>query len=112
LIEAAKRDGPGVEFLENRALRAARVPPVAYDRIAAALVTAGWQPDDPIVVRGNVYALWGPLEWYLPNRPVLVLHHGVPSSAVAFAVRGTFVTRIRHDARARGVAYLAVRSAP
>jgi hypothetical protein len=93
--------------------RASRVPPVAYDRIAAALLTAGWQPDNPIVVHRNVYALWGPLEWYLPNRPTLVLHHGVPSSAVAFAIRGTFVTRIRQHAHARhAVTYLTVRSAP
>lgn len=54
-------------------VRANRVHPVAYDRIAAALVAEGWQPRDPIVVDGNVYALWGPLEWYLPHRPVLVL---------------------------------------
>lgn len=49
--------------------RTAGVAPVAYDKIAAELVAAGWQPRDRIVVCGDVYAFWGPLEWYLPNHP-------------------------------------------
>lgn len=88
---------------------ASRVPPVPYDRIAAALVRDGWGPDDPIVVHGNAYALWGPLEWYLPNRPALVLRRGRVRSAVVFAVHGSLVTRIAPAAGA--VTYLAVRGA-
>jgi len=53
-------------------VRSNRAHPVAYDRIAAALVAEGWRPHDPIVVEGSLYALWGPLEWYLPGRPMLV----------------------------------------
>lgn len=53
-------------------VRANRVAPVAYDRIAAALVAEGWRPGEPIAVYGNVDALWGPLEWYLPQQPRLV----------------------------------------
>jgi uncharacterized membrane protein len=50
-----------------------RVAPVAYDRIAAELVSHGWRPGDPIRVRGDAYALAAPLEWYLPHRPRLTL---------------------------------------
>jgi hypothetical protein len=53
-------------------VRGNRVAPVSYDRIAGALVAEGWQPGEPIAVYGNVDALWGPLEWYLPERPTLV----------------------------------------
>jgi hypothetical protein len=78
-------------------VRATRVAPVAYDDVAAALVAEGWQPGDPIVVYGNVYALWGPLEWYLPEQPTLVLRR-VPltTASVVFVVRGTRVTRTQH----------------
>lgn len=77
-------------------VRATRVPPVPYERVAAKLVADGWRPGDPIVVDGNVYAVWGPLEWYLPAQPVLILHRGrVRTSAVAFVVRGTRVARVK-----------------
>jgi hypothetical protein len=75
-------------------VRANRAHPVAYDRIAAALVAEGWQPRDPIVVEGNLYALWGPLEWYLPGRPTLVA--GRPSRA-----RPVFVVGARWTPLAR-----------
>jgi len=75
-------------------VRATRVAPVAYDHVAASLVAEGWRPGDPIVVDGNVYALWGPLEWYLPGRPALVLRRGaLTTSSAVFVVRGTRVTR-------------------
>jgi hypothetical protein len=78
-------------------VRATRVAPVAYDHVAAALVADGWRPGDPIVVYGNVYALWGPLEWYLPGQPALTFRRGVVTTApVVFAVRGTRVTRTQH----------------
>jgi uncharacterized membrane protein len=53
-----------------------RQTPIAYDRIARALVREGWQPSDPIVLRGNFYAFRSPLEWYLPQQPSLTL--GLP----------------------------------
>jgi hypothetical protein len=53
-------------------MRGNRTTPVPYDRIAAALVAEGWRQGAPIGVYGNVDALWGPLEWYLPQHPRLV----------------------------------------
>jgi uncharacterized membrane protein len=53
-----------------------RQTPIAYDRIAHALVSKGWQPSDPILLRGNFYAFRSPLEWYLPQQPALTL--GLP----------------------------------
>lgn len=71
-----------------------RVPPVAYDRIAAALVAQGWRAGDPIVVRGDAYALAAPLEWYLPGRPRLAVAASPAGRARrCFAVRRELVTR-------------------
>jgi hypothetical protein len=78
-------------------LRSNRVQPVAYDRIAAALVAEGWHAGDPIVVYGDPNALWGPLEWYLPGRPRFVVRRPAPtSSAPSFVIgaHGTRVTRV------------------
>jgi hypothetical protein len=47
------------------------VPP--YDVMARALVAEGWKPSIPIAVYGNPLWYRGPLEWYLPRRPVLTL---------------------------------------
>jgi hypothetical protein len=69
-------------------VRGNRVPPVAYDRIAAALVAEGWRPGDAIAVYGNVNALWGPLEWYLPRRPTLVPGVAVRRPLFVVAARG------------------------
>ena len=44
-----------------------RTEPVPYDRVAEALVAAGWKATDVIVLGGNFYAYRGPLEWYLPT---------------------------------------------
>jgi hypothetical protein len=54
-----------------------RVEPVSYEGVAQALVELGWTASDPIVVRGNLYAFRGPLEWYLPNRPRLSVGEAV-----------------------------------
>lgn len=68
-------------------VRSNRVQPVAYDRIARALVAEGWRQGDPIVVYGEANTLWGPLEWYLPGRPRFVaLRHTRPGDAPAFVV--------------------------
>jgi hypothetical protein len=79
-------------------VRANRAHPVAYDRIAAALVAEGWRPPDPIVVDGDLYALWGPLEWYLPNRPTLALRSS-PAAVRVFVV-ATHRTRLAQRADA------------
>lgn len=81
-------------------VRSNRVQPVAYDRIAAALVAEGWHPGDPIVVYGDPNALWGPLEWYLPGQPRFVVRRPAPASSapsfvvVARGARWARVTRV------------------
>lgn len=100
-------------------VRGNRVEPVAYDRIAAALVAEGWRPSDPIVVDGGLYALWGPLEWYLPHRPRLVLAGTsgarrvfvvaarstalVDRADAVLRVRGTVVARVDGPAAGRAL---------
>jgi 4-amino-4-deoxy-L-arabinose transferase-like glycosyltransferase len=46
-----------------------RVP--GYDTMARALVEHGWTAATPIAVAGDPLRYRGPLEWYLPGRPVL-----------------------------------------
>lgn len=85
--------------------RSSRVKPVAYDRIAQALVAEGWRPGDPIVVYAEPNALWGPLEWYLPGRPRFVVQHAMPDSAAptfVVAARGrrwAHVTQVALDSQ-------------
>lgn len=84
--------------------RSNRVRPVAYDRIAQALVAEGWRAGDPIVVYGDPDALWGPLEWYLPGRPRFVVQRRAPlSSAPSFVVvaRGARWARVNRVAVTR-----------
>jgi hypothetical protein len=38
-----------------------------FDRVADALVDAGWEPGDPILVVGSLPDFRSPLEWYLPG---------------------------------------------
>jgi hypothetical protein len=40
---------------------------VDFDRVADALVDAGWEPGDPILVVGSLPDFRSPLEWYLPG---------------------------------------------
>jgi uncharacterized membrane protein len=47
------------------------IPP--YNLMARSLVADGWRPSIPIAVFGNPYRYRAPLEWYLPQRPVLAL---------------------------------------
>jgi hypothetical protein len=42
-----------------------------FDRVADALVDAGWQPGDPILVVGSLPDFRSPLEWYLPGEVTL-----------------------------------------
>jgi hypothetical protein len=101
-------------------VREAELAPPPYDRMAAALVSLGWEdgdrlavfadPDEPTYL-GSIYAFRGPVSWYLPGHPVLRIARGQPcrgSFALApgprpslegleaeTAVDGTRVVRIR-----------------
>lgn len=77
-------------------LRADRIEPVPYDRVAQALVAEGWGPRDPIVLFGNFYAFRSPLEWYLPDQPALTL--GDPRAGSCEQI---FVVAVRGRARNR-----------
>jgi hypothetical protein len=44
---------------------------VDFDRVADALVDAGWEPGDPILVVGSLPDFRSPLEWYLPGEVTL-----------------------------------------
>jgi hypothetical protein len=58
------------------AANAEATAPTPYDKIGNLLVSAGWKPADPILLFGNFgdfFAYRSPLEWYLPNQPVLTL---------------------------------------
>jgi hypothetical protein len=78
--------------------RGNRVAPVSYDRIAEALVAEGWRQGEPIAVYGNVNALWGPLEWYLPQRPTLVPGGNARESVFVVATRGPRWRAVVHRA--------------
>jgi len=80
--------------------RSNRVQPVAYDRIAQALVAEGWRAGDPIVVYGDPNALWGPLEWYLPGRPRFLEQRPAPTSPAP-----SFVVAARGALRARATRF-------
>jgi hypothetical protein len=71
-----------------------REPAAPYARIAAALVSEGWSPAQPVMVFGSPYAFRSPLEWYLPRGPRFAVV-GVARSdcRVGFVVAG------RHAAR-------------
>jgi hypothetical protein len=51
--------------------------PADYEGMAQTLVDQGWQPRDPIVLVGPLYATRDPLRWYLPGHPDLRV--GVPN---------------------------------
>ena len=44
---------------------------VDFDRVADALVDAGWEPGDPLLVVGSLPDFRSPLEWYLPGKVTL-----------------------------------------
>ena len=48
-------------------------PAPQYNLLARALVREGWHPRDPVVVFGNFFDFRAPLEWYLPDQPVLAV---------------------------------------
>lgn len=61
-------------------------PPPQYQAIARALVAAGWRPSDPIAVFGNFFSLRAPLEWYLPNGPLLDVSRATDAACPAVFV--------------------------
>lgn len=74
-----------------------RVPP--YDAISRTLVRDGWRISQPVAVFGDFFRYRGPLEWYLPHRPVL--DPSRPTDRVCrtlYVIRGDNVQRLR-DAR-------------
>ena len=94
-------------------VREYRLAPPAYDRIADELVELGWRPDAQLAVYGgahelsylgSAYAIRGPVSWYLPGRPRLVLYDSEPHPCErAFAVappgRGARVVERAEEAR-------------
>jgi hypothetical protein len=66
---------------------AARFPP--YQSLARSLVAQGWRPSDPIAVHGNFFKFRAPLEWYLPDAPLLDVSHATRHACrVVFVIDG------------------------
>jgi len=82
------------------------VPP--YDVMARALISEGWKPSIPIAVYGNPLWYRGPLEWYLPRRPVLTLARPRRSGCrvVLVVTRSGRVVRTRVHGSLRGATFL------
>jgi uncharacterized membrane protein len=82
------------------------VPP--YDVMARELVADGWQSSIPIAVYGNPLRYRAPLEWYLPNRPVLALARPRPGGCrlVLVVTRRGGVLRERVHGELRRATYL------
>jgi hypothetical protein len=64
-----------------------------FDRVADALVDAGWAPGDPILVVGSLPDFRSPLEWYLPGG--VTLPEAAPREACAEVWIATDVPRGR-----------------
>jgi hypothetical protein len=108
-----------------------RAPAAPYARIAAALVSEGWSPAQPVMVFGSPYAFRSPLEWYLPRAPQLAIVGAARSDCrVGYVVAGRraargvaddvldgrtigrfLVARARFDDRARDASLLAAPAA-
>ena len=71
-----------------------RAPAAPYARIAAALVSEGWSPAQPVMVFGSPYAFRSPLEWYLPRAPRLaVVGVGRSDCRIGYVVAGRHAVR-------------------
>jgi hypothetical protein len=66
----------GLGLVQERTLR-----PPPYDTYAERVLAAGWQPSDPVYIRGGAhplhslgssFALRSPIGWYLPGHPRLL----------------------------------------
>jgi hypothetical protein len=67
-----------------------------YNTIARTLVADGWRTSQPVAVFGDFFRYRSPLEWYLPQRPVLDASR--PTGRVCgtlFVIRGDDVERLR-----------------
>jgi Dolichyl-phosphate-mannose-protein mannosyltransferase len=67
--------------------REQELAPPPYDEVADDLVQLGWRDGDPVAFfgglhelsyLGSAYAVRGPVSWYLPGHPQLVLWNGEP----------------------------------
>jgi hypothetical protein len=72
-------------------VRAESTPPTAYDKVSQLLVKQGWRASDPVVLFGtfgDFFAFRSPLEWYLPEQPVLTLGEPArgPSCGAVYAL--------------------------
>jgi len=88
------------------AVNAEARPPTPYDRISRLLVAEGWKAADPILLFGNFddfFAYRSPLEWYLPNRPLLTLGEPERTSTCRAIFVVTPSTRIAADLARSGV---------
>ena len=83
------------------------IPVPAYQLVAQALVREGWHPRDPVAVFGDFFSVRAPLEWYLPDQPVLAVSRGTrrPCETI-FAVTGPGGARglkhVAYDTRVGG----------
>jgi hypothetical protein len=71
----------GVGFAVASYVRTPMIERVDFDRVADALVEAGWEPGDPILVAGSLPDFRSPLEWYLPGG--VTLPEAEPAGACA-----------------------------
>ena len=65
--------------------RTERAAPVAYDRVAAAVVAEGWTPADPIIIAAG-WSVRPPLAWYLPGHPTLAGVRPLPQTCDAIYI--------------------------
>jgi hypothetical protein len=75
-----------------------------FQSLARALVAQGWRPSDPIAVHGNFFRFRAPLEWYLPDAPLLGVSHTTERACrVVFVIdgpRGGYRVHRLYDVRA------------
>ena len=72
-------------------------PAPQYNLLAKALVREGWHPRDPVVVFGNFFNFRAPLEWYLPDQPVLAVSRPTTRRCgTVFVLMGRHMERQMH----------------
>lgn len=76
----------GVGLVVVAYVRTPMVVRVDFDRVADALVEAGWKPGDPILVVGSLPDFRSPLEWYLPGEVTLPEAESAGGCAAVFVV--------------------------
>ena len=75
-----------------------RIP--AYDAIAKSLVHSGWTGTQPIAVYGDPSLYRTPLEWYLPDHPVLDIARPLPHACTTvYVIERSGTVRVVHQQR-------------